>query len=169
VPDALAAVAEASDHGATILREPFDILKEGSVATLRDPVGAVISLWEPLDRMGATLVDVPNAHCCTELVTSDLVGAKSFYGDVFGWRYEDDSPGRSRVVGLPGPRVAMRVRDEGSALREGWLPYFLVEEAGAAAKSAQELGGTHLGGTLAYEDAALLTDPTGARFAVRGR
>jgi predicted enzyme related to lactoylglutathione lyase len=89
---------------------------------------------------------------------------RSFYGAVFGWRYAE-TPGRSDVVGLDGPRVSIRGRDRREA--NGWLPYFLVENTLAAAARAEELGGRNLG-RAESSDSALLPDPTGARFAVLG-
>ena len=165
VPDALAAVTEALDHGGAILREPFDVVDRGRVATVRDPSGAVISLWQPLTQSGATLVSSVNAHARTELVTADLARAKSFYGAVFGWRFEDDAPRSVRVIDVPGPYVTMRAHAEREPLGDGWLPYFMVEDVSETAAGAASLGGAYLG-NAPEADSALIADPTGATFAV---
>ncbi len=165
VPDALAAVAEAFDHGGATLREPFDVVDRGRVATVRDPSGAVISLWQPLTQSGATLVSSVNAHARTELVTADLARAKSFYGAVFGWRFEEDAPRSVRVTDVPGPHVTMRAHAEREPLPDGWLPYFMVEDVSETTASAASLGGAYLG-TATEAHSALIADPTGAPFAV---
>ncbi|WP_158849583.1 VOC family protein [Saccharothrix deserti] len=47
VDDAQSRTAAAVAAGARVLVEPFDVPEQGRVATLVDPVGAVVSLWEP--------------------------------------------------------------------------------------------------------------------------
>jgi uncharacterized protein len=165
VRDAHAVAAEARKHGAAVLREPFDVLDFGRVATLRDPDGVVISLWQPLRRPGATRVNALNAHCLTELIGGDLTRAKAFYGAVFGWNFADDSNERTRVVDLGGPRVTMRTPAGPSPLPEGWLLYFLVENSAATAATARRLGGIRIGDAT-LPGSALLADPAGATFAV---
>jgi predicted enzyme related to lactoylglutathione lyase len=165
VRDAHAVAAEARNHGATVLREPFDVPDFGRVATLLDPIGAVISLWQPLGRPGAATVNALNAHCLTELIAGDLTRAKTFYGAVFGWGFEDDSTERTRAVDRGGPRVTMRTRAGPTPLPDGWLPYFLVETSSAVAATARRLGGADVG-DAALPGSALLADPTGAMFAV---
>jgi len=165
VRDADATVSDARRHGATILRQPFRVLDYGRVATLADPTGSILSLWQPLARTGATRTNAVNAHCWTELSTSDLTRARSFYGAVFGWSYRDESPEHTRVVDVAGPGISMRIRHERRASLEGWLPYFMVENPSAVAAKAQRLGGEQLG-DASVGDSALIADPTGARFAV---
>jgi predicted enzyme related to lactoylglutathione lyase len=165
VPSAAAAVAEATRRGAVVLREPFRVLDHGWAATLQDPTGAVVSLWQTLTRPGATLVSSLHAHCSTALLTSDPARAESFYGAVFGWRFEDASNGRTRVVELPGPGVEVRARETDEATADGWLPAFCVENASAAAARAQILGGKHVAaGTTGHSE--LVRDPSGATFTV---
>jgi uncharacterized protein len=46
VEDANATAARAEDlGGAAVFRAPFDVLDAGRVAAIRDPTGAVVSLW----------------------------------------------------------------------------------------------------------------------------
>jgi predicted enzyme related to lactoylglutathione lyase len=165
VDDADAGAAEAEHHGASVLRRPFDVAGDGRVATLQDPLGTIVSLWHPGRRAGATLVNAVNAHCLTELVTADLGRARSFYGGLFGWRFDNESTERITVVGLPGPRIRLRAPAVGGLAPEGWLPYFMVEQPAAIATKAEALGGTHLREEPA-RDSALVVDPTGATFGV---
>jgi predicted enzyme related to lactoylglutathione lyase len=56
VEDADTTAARAGElGGAAVFREPFDVLDAGRVAAVRDPTGAIVSLWQPLSRIGATL------------------------------------------------------------------------------------------------------------------
>ena len=65
VVDADATAARAPElGGAAVFREPFDVLDAGRVAAISDPAGAVVSLWQPRSRIGATLVNDVGALCC---------------------------------------------------------------------------------------------------------
>lgn len=98
-----------------MFREPFDVLDAGRVAAIRDPTGAIVALWQPASRIGAALVNDVGAPCWNELVTPDVERAKSFFGELLGWRYETaasgytiiENAGRLRVFG--DPRKACRV------------------------------------------------------------
>ena len=43
VRDAAATASSAVEHGATVIHAPFDVLDYGRLATLRDPLGSIIS------------------------------------------------------------------------------------------------------------------------------
>jgi uncharacterized protein len=68
VEDAGASAAKADAlGGAAVFREPFDVLDHGRVAAIRDPAGAIMSLWQARSRAGATLVNDVAALCWNEL------------------------------------------------------------------------------------------------------
>src|SRR5215212_8633115 len=70
---------------ARVLGEPFDVPGAGRTAVLRDPAGAVVSLWQAGGHAGAGLVNQVGAWNWSELVAPDLDRAKGFYGQLFGW------------------------------------------------------------------------------------
>ena len=39
----------------------------------------------------------PNTFCWTELLTTDVDGAKKFYSELFGWTFEDNPVGENQV------------------------------------------------------------------------
>ena len=51
--------------------EPFDVMDAGRMAVIQDPTGAVFSVWEPNESIGAQLVNAPGALTLTQLNTSD--------------------------------------------------------------------------------------------------
>jgi uncharacterized protein len=170
VEDAEATAARAGElGGAAVFREPFDVLDAGRVAAIRDPTGAMVSLWQPRSRIGATVVNDVGALCWNELATADVGRAKSFFGELLGWEYETDPSGyvviwnRGRING------AIREQTERERHHEpSWLPYFTVEAAERAADAAERLGGR---GVVPPVDIsigrfAVVTDPQGAAFAV---
>jgi uncharacterized protein len=99
VDDADSTSARAGElGGAAVFREPFDALDAGRVAAIRDPAGAIVSLWQPRSMAGAELVNDVGAWCWNELATTDVERARTFYGGLFGWEYEADSDGYTTIV-----------------------------------------------------------------------
>jgi predicted enzyme related to lactoylglutathione lyase len=133
-----------------------------------DPVGAVLSLWQPRSHIGAQLVNDFGALCWMELVSDDLERAKSFYGELFGWEYEAVGGTYTGIRNAGRRNGGMRARAEGEqGMPPNWLPYFRVESADAHLE-AERLGGrTRLppSGT-AIGRRAVIVDPQGAVFGV---
>ena len=62
---------KAREAGGTVIVEPMDVFDAGKMASLIDPTGAVISLWQPMKHMGTRVVNEHGAFCWNELVTND--------------------------------------------------------------------------------------------------
>jgi uncharacterized protein len=173
VADADATVAKAKEAGGTVLAEPMDVMELGRMAVFADPTGAVIGIWQPGSFVGAEVVNEANAVVWNELNTRDPEAARSFYGAVFGWGFEErqfeNGPYTSLKVGdaTVGGMIDIsgRAPDEVPA---HWLVYFAVEDVdGAIAKANDSGGGVAL---EAFDIAgvgriAILKDPFGATFA----
>lgn len=81
----------------------------------------------------------------SELLTSDMNAAKSFYGQLFGWAYED-APMDDKtytLVKANGEEVAgiMTTPPEAGQMPPAWGVYVTVDDVDAAAKKAVALGG----------------------------
>jgi predicted enzyme related to lactoylglutathione lyase len=170
VEDADATAARAGQlGGAAVFREPFDVLDAGRVAAISDPTGAIVSLWQPRSRIGATLVNDIGALCWNELATTDLERAKAFFGELLGWQYETDQSGYASIKNGGRLNGGMREQTEQErGIPPNWLPYFTVENLDDAARQAERFGGRvilpatdiHIG---RFE---VIADPQGAVFAV---
>jgi uncharacterized protein len=170
VADADATAARAGKlGGAAVFREPFDVRGEGRVAAIRDPSGAMLSLWQPRARAGAALVNDVGAFCWNELVTPDVNRCRSFYGDLFGWRYR--SGDGDTIIENAGRLVGSMREPTGQdrGVSPDWLPYLGVEHADDAARRAEQSGGHRVTPTSEAPIGrfAVLADPQGAVFAVR--
>jgi uncharacterized protein len=166
--DATAARAKALG-GAAVFRAPFDVLDAARVAAIRDPTGAIVSLWQPRSRIGATLVNDTGALCWNELATTDVERAKSFFGELLSWEYETDDSGYVEVRNAGSLNGGMREQtEEERRVPPAWLPYFTVEAADEAARQAAQLGGRVLLPTTNSRLGryAVFADPQGAAFAV---
>lgn len=173
VEDADATVARAKEAGATVLAEPMDVMELGRMAVFADPSGAVIGIWQPGSFVGAEVVKEANAVVWNELNTRDPEAAKSFYGAVFGWTFEEREfetgtytsvkSGEDSVGGMID--ITGRAPDE---VPPHWLVYFAVDDVDAAVAKATETGGA-----VALEPfdiaevgrIAIVKDPFGAVFA----
>jgi uncharacterized protein len=170
VEDADLTAARAGElGGAAVFREPFDVSDTGRVAAISDPTGAIVSLWQPRSRIGATLVNDVGALCWNELATTDVEQAKAFFGELLGWQYVTDESGYTSITN--GGRLNGGIRSQTEQERgipPSWLPYFTVENADAAARLAERLGGrTSVPATeLRIGRVAVIADPQEAAFAV---
>jgi len=146
VDDADKTAALVAEAGGQALVAPMDVMNFGRMAVFLDAEGAPISIWQPLDMVGAGLVNEPGALCWNELGTRDPATAKAFYEKVFGWKAEPEPMGASpyELFQMGDRRVAgLLVFDEHTPadLRPHWSVVFAVEDCDASAAKVSELGG----------------------------
>ncbi len=174
VEDADATAAKVREASGTVIAEPMDVMDLGRMAVFADSAGAVFGIWQPGTFVGAEIVKESNAVVWNELNTRDPEAAKSFYGDVFDWGFEEREfetgtytsikVGEDSIGGMID--ITGRAPDEVPA---HWLVYFAVEDVDATVAKANGLGG---GVALEPFDIAevgriaILKDPFGAVFAV---
>jgi predicted enzyme related to lactoylglutathione lyase len=167
------AAARAAEHGATVLAEPFDVLEAGRMATIADPQGAALCVWEPRATIGAELVNGPGALTWCDLLTPDADAAADFYAALFGWA-TNEMPGAGgyRVIRLGersnGGMMPFAVAGLPAEAPASWLPYFGHEDTGRAIEQVRGSGGTLVNGPTQVPAGtfAAVADPQGAAFAV---
>ncbi|HXQ37409.1 MAG TPA: VOC family protein, partial [Anaerolineales bacterium] len=79
---------KATAEGATVMNGPFDVGTAGRMAVIKDPTGAVFSVWQANENKGSGVWGVPGAATWSELGTGDTEKAVEFYSNVFGWTTE---------------------------------------------------------------------------------
>jgi uncharacterized protein len=86
----------------------------------------------------------PNGtFCWVDLGTSDVAGAKAFYGELFGWDLEDVPAGEgatytlARLRGRDVAGMHFHTEEEGT----GWSSYICVDDLDATIARVRELGG----------------------------
>ena len=169
VESADAAAARARELGAELLAEPFDVMEAGRMAVLRDPAGAVVSVWQSGTNPGSAIVNEPGAPAWTELATRDVEAAKRFYGELFGWTFEEAGPGYEVIRNGERTNGGIRAQSEQEAgIPPNWLVYFGAESADDSVARAGEIGGSVLvpGTDIGMGRFAVLKDPQGAGFAL---
>jgi predicted enzyme related to lactoylglutathione lyase len=115
---------------------------------------------------------IPGVPCWTDTSQPDPQAAVQFYGDLFGWEFEDSMPEGSdgsyyigRIRG--GDVAAVGSQPAGAGAGVMWNTYVWVDSADDTAAKARDAGGTVLVEPFDVMDAgrmAVLSDPEGAVF-----
>jgi uncharacterized protein len=170
VADVDASAARAGELGANVIAPPFDVFDAGRMAAFADPQGAILSIWQPRQSIGAQLVNQVGALSWNDLMTPDIPASSDFYRALFGWEI-------SEIEGADGQywSITNNGRMNGGIMPtpEGghpvWNLYFAVRDADAAVAKAGELGGSTIAGPMDVPNGtrfAVLGDPNGAVFSV---
>jgi predicted enzyme related to lactoylglutathione lyase len=155
--------------GGTLLIEPMDVMDQGRMAIVRDPVGAQFGLWQGRAHTGAQVVNEPGALVRNDLVTPDPGPAREFYAAVFDFSLEGnpqmpqadftflrrpDGHEVGGIMGAPGSTSA-------------WSTTFEVAGTDEAVQRALDAGGRSDGAKdFLYGRLATITDPFGAEFSI---
>ncbi len=125
--------------------------------------------------MGTRTEHAPGTFSWVDLTTSDTDGAKSFYGELLGWEFEDNpipddaGGGVYTMCKVQGSNAAaISGQREGDPSPPHWNSYVTVESADDFAAKAGELGGNVAMEAFDVMDAgrmAVVADPTGAFLA----
>jgi len=144
------------------------------MAVIKDPVGAWISIWQPMKRHGADICNEPVSLCWNELMTHDVDKAGGFYTKLFGYTADTQSTGEfDYTMFMNGDSPAagmMAIQPEmGEGIPDHWGIYLAVEDCDATVAKAESLGGKtvvparDMPGTGKF---AVVADPQGAVFGV---
>ena len=117
---------------------------------------------------------IPGVPCWVDTSQPDPEAAVSFYGELFGWEFEDVMPPESegqyfigRIRG--GDVAAVGSIPEAAPQRAMWNTYIWVESADETASKVRDAGGSSLMEPFDVGDAgrmAVFADPEGAVFCV---
>lgn len=163
------AAAKATELGATVLAEPFDVMEAGRMAVIQDPTGAAFSVWEPRASIGAEVVNGPGAFTLSQLNTTDPERALEFYGGLFGWRGEPVEGGEQPYWGVyDGDRLnaGLMLMPPGMGAPPHWLVYFGSDSVEDAVERIADLGGQVMVPPTDVPGGKILVakDPQGAIF-----
>jgi len=161
------AAGKAPAQGGETLGPPMDIPEVGRMAVVRDPQGAVISLFTPQGEMQQPR----GAFEWDELWTNDLEGAKRFYGEVIGWRANEMSMGDAGTyvlfgIGEQDMAGCAEIRPD-MQMPPSWLTYLHTDDLDASLTRAPQLGGSVVMPRMDLEGIggfAVLADSVGAVF-----
>jgi predicted enzyme related to lactoylglutathione lyase len=189
VDSADATAEKVREAGGQVLAGPFDVFDAGRMAVCGDSEGAVFSVWQAGTNKGSGVVNEHGAVVFNGLNTRDIEGAKAFYGAVFGWQaldigmwtlpgygefLERDNPGwHEQIVASGAPdgfadvvAAIDSIGDDQPDTPPHWNVTFMVDDADAAAETAQRLGGSVVVPPMdaPWVRLTVLTDSQGAMF-----
>ena len=165
--------AEAVGLGADVVTQG-DVAGLARLSTCRDQEGALFGLWQPAPHRGAELIEEVGSLWWVELLSNDAPAAAARYGRLFGWTPRQTSfhPFDSYTV------LERGTRQEGGVLpiepdwevTPRWNSIFAVADCDAACAQAEALGGCviFVHTVPSAGRIAVLTDPGGATFVLRG-
>jgi hypothetical protein len=110
-------------------------------------VGSILTLVRGFQFSAANRKETEMAgdFCWIEMVTEDRPVAQRFYGDLFGWSYEEVSMGGGGIYamfqpGAGGPGGGIMAKPM-PGLPTTWMPYVAVDDLEAAVQRVRDLGG----------------------------
>jgi uncharacterized protein len=169
VADADASAARAKELGATLLAEPFDVFDAGRMAAFADPQGAVLSVWQAKENIGAGLVNAPGALAWNDLISPDVAAAAPFYRELFDWQVEEVPGADGQYWSITnGGRMNGGMMPMPPGGHPAWNLYFAVEDVDATVARARELGADLVMGPMDVPTGrfAVIRDPQNAVFSV---
>ena len=166
------------EAGGKLHRPVREIPEVGQFSVVADPQGTVFVLFEAKEgaqRPPEPAVGTPGFTSWHELHAVDGKTAWEFYSGMFGWAKTeamDMGPmGVYQMFAAGGPPIGGMMTAGDQANRPGWVYYFNVDSADAAAGRVTEHGGRVLIGPHEVPGGSWIVqgiDPQGAMFAVVG-
>ena len=129
-------------------------------------LAVAIAANAPTPVAAATKIE-PGRFVWHDLLTRDVAAAKQFYGQLFGWQFENTKRGdRSYVIARLGTTPVAGIVDVSGITDAGtqWLSFMAVADVDKTVALAQSNGGKVLAAArnLPLARAAVVTDPQGA-------
>jgi predicted enzyme related to lactoylglutathione lyase len=173
VEDIDAAAAAVDGLGGKVTKAPFAVGEYGRMAIVTDPQGAEFVLWQAGSLAGVERMQTPNAVLWVELATRGIAQTADFYSALLGWTTKPHAgaPDAYRIFSAGG-------QDWGGLLEMDadwgdkpsfWSFYVWSTDVDANIEQARALEGRVFAPPFDAPGVgrlAMLSDPTGARFAL---
>ncbi len=168
VEDVDVLVPKVKQLGGTVIAGPMDVFESGRMVTIQDPGGAIVSLWQPKNHIGASLVNTPGALTWNELYSGDLDKARDFYTNLLGWEWQQMEEPNYYWTCKVNERMnggAMQLTPDFGDMPPNWTVYLSIADIEATTQKVKDLGGQVL---MELHDAgevgrfSVILDPQGA-------
>lgn len=155
-------VAAVRENGGQVVMPPVAAGANGRLCLGLDPSGAAVGFWQGSRTEGVVLTDEDGAMVWHELCTPSAA-ILAFYRRLFDLEaVPDDAAVLVRLDGTP----AFSIRETADAAPR-WIPYFGASSVPEVSSRAADLGAELVPGA-GGDGSALVRDPSGATFALRG-
>ncbi|QDU41422.1 27 kDa antigen Cfp30B [Maioricimonas rarisocia] len=169
VEDAAATTERVEALGGQVRMPVMQVMDAGWMSVITDPAGAAVCLWQANQTCGATLANVPNTWCWSELLTPSVKNGAKFYEDLFGWTTHREEAGDDYWCFHVGGRRhagALNLTPEMGPIPPHWGVYFSVANVQASCSTLTDLGGSVIRPPfeVGVGHIAVVTDPQGGHF-----
>ncbi|NTV31543.1 VOC family protein [candidate division WWE3 bacterium] len=158
----------AVENEGTVLMNPMDVMEYGRMATIQDPTGAAVSLWQPKQHIGAGIVNTVGAMCWNELYTKDVQKACDFYGKLFNWTFSKDPQSGYVTIRNKGRANGgmFELTPSMQDMPPCWVVYFTIADMNKSLDLVNTLGGKIYMDVkeIGVGKIAMVADSTGASF-----
>lgn len=164
--------AKAKALGATVMKEPFDVMDVGRMAVIIDPTGASFCIWQAGKHTGFGVKGQTNTVCWNELLTTDSTRAIDFYTRLFGWEANTHGGPMAYTEWMNGAEHAggmMQIAPHMGPVPPHWGIYIAVDDCDATFQKATSLGARAFVPPMDIENVgrfSTMSDPQGAVFSI---
>ena len=160
-----------------MVKEPFDVMDIGRMATIQDPSKATLSVWQAKKHHGFGHTEPrPGTVAWNELMSDNVDAAGTFYASLFSWSpdvkdmgnnmtYTIFARGEAQLAGM----MSIQGEEKWKGMPSMWAIYFHVDNCDHSVEKAKELGGTIVVPPTDIPNIgrfALFQDPTGIIFSI---
>lgn len=154
-----------------VYRKPFNVTNRGRISVFSDPQGALLAIIKSSTGDPDLLEPEYNVFFWDELFTNDLKSSEDFYKQLAGYETENLKTRANTdyiIFKTKERRQAGMIKIPLENVKPNWLAYIAVKDASEVEKRAEQLGGKILVGSkdILGHDAAIISDPSGAVFAI---
>jgi predicted enzyme related to lactoylglutathione lyase len=164
------ATAERAIHfGGDVLGNIAGDPEIGRMGVVRDPLGALIGIWQPGLHIGARVGLELNTVCWTELSSMDPVVSAGFYSGLFGWTVRNNGEYTEYLLSGASQAGMVNAVVPTQTASAQWNVYFRVGDCDDTAARASLLGGSVLCPPMDIPGVgrfSRLKDPSGGEFFV---
>lgn len=166
--DVDATAARITAAGGTLVMPPTDVGPMGRMVIALDPEGHPFGVWQAGEHIGARRFNEPGSLVWNETAVDDPAAARTFYGDVFEFTFDEieGMGGYTTFATADRPLGGLAGTQPGAP--KGWTSCFSVASTDDTVAAVERGGGKV---TMAAQDSpygrfAVLKDPWGAAFSV---
>lgn len=169
------AVSRIEKRGGRGLSPGMTLEGVGTFRAMVDPQGALFAIIQPASSEQSPEVEPVNGQVAWhELHTTDVLAAKAFYGEIFGWKetgaFDMGPDGTYHTFGRAFPLGGMMNKTAAMAqVPTNWGLYFRVSDIHAGAERVKANGGQVLNGPMEVPGGDWIVnclDPQGAAFSL---
>jgi predicted enzyme related to lactoylglutathione lyase len=166
--DAAGTAARITEAGGTVVVEPMQVGPMGTMVIALDPQGNPFGLWQAGMQTGVQVFNEPGSLTWNEAAVDDPDAARTFYGAVFGFQFDEVPGAGGYTTFATGDRPLGGLGGHQPGSPKGWTTCFAVTSTDDAVAAIEAGGGKVTTAPMDTEFGrfAVVEDPWAAPFSV---